>query len=437
MGLSKGTLGLKFMNRQAPVAVSPAGTSPASASGSTTPTTKTGSTSVATKAARSTTSVSAIASASQESRTPGQHGPTSAVADEKDRVKQSSTRQAGRPSVIHETSLLSFPLLSTLTRSSATANSSGSSMTATYSSMPLTSAMVSGRRSFGGANIEIEKLNDPSSHQTPPEGSAADSSKSKSKRPKKSERDAALVGSVRETKPRRGSSSILSGPKAGKRTADLDRRAALDGEDARAVAEEGGKKKRRKTDENGVTPRWEVDDNKVSFSRGGSGGVAASAGQQTKKTEFARPAGFDGIKKHQGPTSKSAIATRNASSSGGGKGKGRMNAADLMDDEQYRWAKQGETREWDAGKSSEDDSDGSSDKQSEESESDEDEEEQMVSSSSDDDEDEAIQAEEEMKFSAAADRAATSTSGRGRGGGAKGHARGKASQKPERWQGRG
>lgn len=55
-----------------------------------------------------------------------------------------------RPRVIHEGSLLSFPLLA------STSTSFTSSSTSSYSSMPLTSTLVSGRRSFGGANVEIE-----------------------------------------------------------------------------------------------------------------------------------------------------------------------------------------------------------------------------------------------------------------------------------------
>jgi hypothetical protein len=55
--------------------------------------------------------------------------------------------------VIHEGSLLSFPLLSSF---SSTPKASSSSYAHTYSSMPMTSSVVSGRRSFGGANAEIE-----------------------------------------------------------------------------------------------------------------------------------------------------------------------------------------------------------------------------------------------------------------------------------------
>lgn len=52
--------------------------------------------------------------------------------------------------MIHEGSLLSFPLLS-----SATSSRSFAAPTS-YTSMPWTASVVSGRRSFGGANAEIE-----------------------------------------------------------------------------------------------------------------------------------------------------------------------------------------------------------------------------------------------------------------------------------------
>lgn len=58
--------------------------------------------------------------------------------------------------VIHESSLLSFPLLSTLASTSRASTSSFTSTSATYSSMPLTAGAISGRRSYGGANVEIE-----------------------------------------------------------------------------------------------------------------------------------------------------------------------------------------------------------------------------------------------------------------------------------------
>ncbi|KAG0654417.1 hypothetical protein C6P46_001744 [Rhodotorula mucilaginosa] len=381
MGLSKGTLGLKFMNRQAPAAAStpppPPSSAAAAASSTTTPATS--------KPANPTA--------------PTSKGAAATAATDRKTGERTAKRNENRTSVVYETSLLSFPLLSTLNKHQST---STSSMTATYSSMPLTSAMVSGRRSFGGANVEIEKLNDPSSHQAAPEGTADTSKLKTSKRPKKADRDAALVESVRGNKNKSG--SVSSSKAGGKRTADLDRRNAAGG------GEEDGanKKKRRKTDElNGVPARWEldvVDDNDAASApsvgrrspRGGDGDERSVSSTTTTTTtakkataaEFARPAGFDGVRKKQAKPA-----------TGKGKGKGRM-----MDDEQYQWAKQGETREWDEGKSSEEtDSD---------SDSDDDEEERMVSSSSseesseeDEEEDEAVMADEQ-RFSEAADRAA-------------------------------
>lgn len=64
--------------------------------------------------------------------------------------------RSSRPRVIHEGSLLSFPLLSSATSSRSFASTS-------YTSMPWTASVVSGRRSFGGANAEIEVRPSPSS----------------------------------------------------------------------------------------------------------------------------------------------------------------------------------------------------------------------------------------------------------------------------------
>lgn len=166
MGLSKGTLGLKFMNRQAPVAAStppPPPSAPAAAAASTTtPTTS--------KPANPTASAAtATATRKTDGRTTNRNEWDASSTGWVFRIPPPGwqpTRpdvrtvtltlylyRRSRTSVVHETSLLSFPLLSTLNKNQA---ASSSSMTATYSSMPLTSAMVSGRRSFGGANVEIE-----------------------------------------------------------------------------------------------------------------------------------------------------------------------------------------------------------------------------------------------------------------------------------------
>lgn len=413
MGLSKGTLGLKFMNRQAPVAAStppPPPSAPAAAAASTT-------TPATSKPANPTASAAtATATRKTDGRTTN-------------RNEWDASSTGSRTSVVHETSLLSFPLLSTLNKNQA---ASSSSMTATYSSMPLTSAMVSGRRSFGGANVEIEKLNDPSSHQAAPEGTADSSSSKKStktsKRPKKADRDATLVESVRGGG--KNKSGSVSSSKVGKRTADLERRSAAG---AGLEEEEDGanKKKRRKTDElNGVTARWELDDDGERSIAGAAAAAAAAAKSTTKKvaTEFARPAGFDGVKKKQ---AKPAATD----SRGQSKGKGRM-----MDDEQYQWAKQGETREWDAGKSSEEEEE---ETDSEPGSDDDGEEERMVSSSSDEEEsseeDEAVLADEQ-RFSEAADRAAAGGGGTGGGGGrqSRGNRGGRAGSqsKSQRGQGR-
>ncbi|BGP26169.1 hypothetical protein JCM10295v2_005112 [Rhodotorula toruloides] len=184
--------------------------------------------------------------------------------------------------------------------------------TATYSSMPLTSSTVSGRRSYGGANVEIEKLNDPSSHQ-PTADSPSSSSASKPRRPK-ADRAAAIVP-VR----RSGSSSVLSSSKAGKRTAALDEG-------------EGGKKRRKTEDEEELRAGA---GGGLRCDNGGDGEATAVKGLNAQGG-FARPAGFEGVRK-------------NAAAKG--KGKGRAREGDLMDAEgSFKWAKRGEVREWDEGK---------------------------------------------------------------------------------------
>ncbi|BGP49958.1 hypothetical protein JCM10450v2_005863 [Rhodotorula kratochvilovae] len=267
--LSKGTMGLKFMNRaipaQPPAATSLPGTTASSAPSS----------------ARATPAPAAGAS-------------------------KSTTKAAAR-TVIHESSLLSFPLLSTLsTRASTSTSTAFTSTSATYSSMPLTAGAISGRRSYGGANVEIEKLNDPSSHQAPAASSTAES-KSALKKRQKAERDAAPV-SVR-----RSGGSTLSSAKTGKRTAALDKESS-----------EGGKRRRTgefDADEMTGDLQWDGGEDTVSLAGAGGAGGASKEG-------FARPAGFEGARS---------------------KGKGRA-AAGGAAGEGHVWGKQGEMREWDEDK---------------------------------------------------------------------------------------
>lgn len=340
------------------------------------------------------------------------------------------------PAVVHENSLLSFPLLSGLKTpsSSRSAAPTDHHMAMAFSSMPLTSAAVSGRRSFGGANIEIEvrlppfprsrdnskahplcpqKLNDPASHREPVAGEEGKGSSSR--RAKRADRDAAPVGSVRRGA-NKGSSLLSGQTQASKRSLDRDRaqderrRPARDQDEDGSGATSGAgqeRKKRRKTDENGVAPRWNVDDDEMSFSgspatsrRDDRAPHSAKTGQAQKATPlagsgFARPGGFEDVKKTKGS------ARADARQSGSGLGK---------EEEGYRWAQRGETRDWDEGKEEEDEEDTTSDEDEEDdsdsdSDSEEEEEEAMVSSDEDDSEDDAVR-DEERKFADAADRTA-------------------------------
>lgn len=157
-------------------------------------------------------------------------------------------------------------------------------------------------------SMRVQKLNDPSSHQ--PTDSPSTSSSTKPRR-SKADRASAIVP-VR----RSGSSSVLSSSKAGKRTAALD---AQEGED------EGGKKRRKTEDEDELRAGGlRCDDD--------SGATDGKSGK--KQGGFARPAGFEGVKKGDAA-----------------KGKGRARQGDLMDAEgSFKWAKKGEMREWDEGK---------------------------------------------------------------------------------------
>lgn len=223
--------------------------------------------------------------------------------------------------------------------------------------MPLTSTTISGRRSFGGANVEIEKLNDPSSHQDLPAGAAAEKGESKSQMKKrlKEEKERETVNVRGGGGKGKGAASTLSSAKTGKRTAQLDQERVTGSAKKRRLAAEGGAgvaEGREGMD----AMRWEADDDVVAFSSSKPKKQRelndAEKAALTRKNEFARPAGFDGAKK------------------GGkkdGKGKGVMG--------DYKWGKKGEEREWDAGKESsassddsEDDSEASSEEDLEEDE---------------------------------------------------------------------
>ncbi|GAA5825326.1 hypothetical protein JCM11251_006937 [Rhodosporidiobolus azoricus] len=335
--LSKGTLGLKFMNRQVPA-------SPAS-SGASTPARGTPAPASSKAGEQKGEKGAGMPTAAPAAGRMSFGAPQAAGAQKEEGEKDEdwgSRRVAGkgsRPTVIHESSLLSFPLLSSHFSSFSTSTSSSSSSssftgTSSYSSMPLTSSTISGRRSFGGANVEIEKLNDPSSHQEEPKDGPGETQNQRKKR-LKAERDAAPV-SVR-----RSGGSTLSSAKTGKKTAALDKRRG----EERAV-ESGSAKKRRLEREEGAmdTMRWEAEDDDVASSMAKKGkkpaaAVASDVPQRTaplKKGEFARPGGFEGAKK------------------GGAKGKGKG----VMGD--YQWGKTGDVREWDedkeVGDSSSDDS---------------------------------------------------------------------------------
>lgn len=106
-------------------------------------------------------------------------------------INRSSSRH-----IIQESSLLSFPILSSYGSPSSSSSASHSALSA-YSSMPLSSFTVSGRRSFGGANAEIERLNNPNAaeQQDGAEGAAARDKETASQRKKRkaAEREGATV----------------------------------------------------------------------------------------------------------------------------------------------------------------------------------------------------------------------------------------------------
>jgi hypothetical protein len=148
----------------------------------------------------------------------------------------------------------------------------------------------------------------------------------------------------------KATASSLSSAKTGKRTKLLDEERETGSAKKRrlAAAAEGGKEGQEGMDE----MRWEADDDLVAFSGSSKSKrekeKKLSEGEQAalaRKAEFARPGGFDGAKK----------------AAGGKKGKGVLG--------DYAWGKQGEQREWDAGKDS---SESSSDDDDEDSNSDDD-----------------------------------------------------------------
>lgn len=170
--------------------------------------------------------------------------------------------------------------------------------------MPLTSSTISGRRSFGGANIEIEKLNDPSSHQAPQTTTGIDDKdgkKSSSNKKKKQNKNEPI--STRRTDQRT------------KRSETSERE--------RGDIQVGGEKKKRRISEEGgggdvhMGSAWEGGEDEVSFSTGGG---------------FKKPGGFEGAK-------------TGSSTKGKGKGKGASNT--LMDPDSHKWGKRGDVREWD------------------------------------------------------------------------------------------
>ncbi|GAA5851673.1 hypothetical protein JCM9279_002542 [Rhodotorula babjevae] len=330
--LSKGTLGLKFMNRVVPSspASAPPPPPPPLAAAQQPPAATAQRTKPAPTAATSTSSAPTKLATSRTKVAPDSAPAPPARPQAGDDDDWSRRTVGGTRTVIHESSLLSFPLLATLSSrastSTSTSTSTFTSTNVTYSSMPLTAGAIPGRRSYGGANVEIEKLNDPSSHQAPP---ATAESKSALKKRQKAERDAETVPVRRSAT---GGGSTLSSAKTGKRTAALEaeRRGIVAGE-----GEGGEGTKRRRTGDLEV-PTWDGGEDEVAL--GGGGGTGAGAGG------FARPAGFEG-----------------ARATGKGKGKGRAGAgagagdALLRDDgEEHRWGARGETRAWDEDKAGDD-----------------------------------------------------------------------------------
>ncbi|KAK4701732.1 hypothetical protein P7C70_g4498, partial [Phenoliferia sp. Uapishka_3] len=168
--LSKGTLGLKFMNRVQPKPLISVDETPTPAAA---PVASTSGTSI--RASAKVTNGKASVKAEKVANKMEGVEQKPAIAAPAKVAPSSSTRQ-----IIREGSLLSFPLLSAST-------STSSSSSYSYSSMPMTSSVISGRRSFGGANADIERLNNPT--LPPPVPTAPESEKTDKKKRKKVERD--------------------------------------------------------------------------------------------------------------------------------------------------------------------------------------------------------------------------------------------------------
>jgi len=143
--------------------------------------------------------------------------------------------------IIHESSLLSFPMLGSYDSTSAPASGASASHFAltAYSSMALSSFTVSGRRSFGGANADIERLNNPHQQPDAPEEVARDKeSASQRKKRKQAERDGATVTgrtlNVNTPRPSAGAGrAVLEEGSAGKKQKTR-------GQGAEAFAKPGG-----------------------------------------------------------------------------------------------------------------------------------------------------------------------------------------------------
>ncbi|GAA5849270.1 hypothetical protein JCM5353_005993 [Sporobolomyces roseus] len=259
--LSKGTLGLKFMNRTIPPSTPP-----------------------------------------QPQSTPIDKGKQPATTE---------TTTTRRPTITHDSSLLSFPLLSNSFASTSTSTSSNFSTSTYYNSMPLTSSAISGRRSFGGANIEIEKLNDPASHPAPqPNEKETEKEKDSKSSLKKKQRELPISGRRQDLSG--GNKKVL------KRLSEADEQHET--EKRRKFQEGGGGGMKEAADGN-----WDLGKNEdqVSFS---------SNNNNNSAKEFRKPVGFEGVKKQ----------SRQRRGEGG-----------MMDETAHKWGKKGSVREWDQDKEAE------------------------------------------------------------------------------------
>ncbi|GAA6061306.1 hypothetical protein JCM10212_005420 [Sporobolomyces blumeae] len=285
--LSKGTLGLKFMNRAAPPPSAPS--------------------------------------------TPSTSLPTSTRA-----TPAEPSKHAHSQTIVHESSLLNFPLLASSSSSSSTRSTSFqfTAPASYYSSMPLTSTAISGRRSFGGANVEIEKLNDPSSH--PPPSSSKDEKSSKKAKKKDKKHEPVNV--------RRSAQSFAPTSARSNHATKRGSSEALDDDDREPTTQKrrkvGSSRGPKDIDRAIDVVAWEGGEDEVSFSGSTDRGSRAVA-----PSGFRKPAGFEGVKGNGGPARRaSGNATRKR---------------DGLIDGDHEWIKRGETREWDRdkGRSSDEDED--------------------------------------------------------------------------------